>query len=907
MANNNQLTITQEKSNELVFLRDLLRSSPDVICTLDGAGHFLYVSAATASLWGYTPEELAGRHFSNFIVEEDRAATEAVAASVQKEGEVIDFENRYRCKNGAIMPMVWRARWDLQKQVIYAVGRDNSERKKITQQLAVQDRNLRRAYQVASLAWWEYSAAGEKFLFSDEMFLLLGLPVSESHELPFENYLSLVHPDDQSRIARIFCKEAIAPLPPAPESVFYYQHRLLKPSGEMIIVSQTSEIIRDTAGAITGFYGTAQDITESQYYHQLEKLEKQVLEMNSISVRSLQEMLSVYLLGIEALHYGMYCSIMEARGEQLYNVAAPNLPKDYLDAIDGISISDNIGSCGTAAFRKEKVIVTDILSDSRWESHRVYAAQHDLLACWSLPILDSNGEVMATFGCYYKQNKAPSAREENTIQRTGSILKIIFESYHREKALQESNQRYEMVTRATNDAIWDLDIERDETTWGEGFFTLFGHDYKKKHVGSDAVFSFVHPDDVERLQRSLANALAEEKTTWSEEFRFRKADGTYVYIVDKAILIRNESGKPIRMVGAAQDITARKEAEEERRLSEEHYRLLFHKSPIPKLIFEPVKLQLVSANEAAVATYGYEIADLPNLTMLDLVAEEEQASLAESLTLTGNGNHVTTIFSRHRKKDGTLLYVEMRKQQLEFNGKTHFLVSVIDMTEKLRLQQKLIEEKVTAQKEVARIIIDTQEKERSVIGKELHDNVNQLLTTAKLYVENIKHLPTQVEAFADKSIALLLRAINEIRFLSRQLVTPVIHDIGFEATLAELKDHYLSLGLFDMQLKTSLHETELSEELKLTLYRIVQEQLNNIVKYAKASHVTVSLLQENNILYLNISDNGVGFDPGKTAKGLGLRNIRNRAEAYKGNVAIESSPGAGCRLQAEFPLGGDLL
>ncbi|RYZ61174.1 MAG: PAS domain S-box protein, partial [Chitinophagaceae bacterium] len=651
MTIKNPSTITQKESDELVFLRDLLQFTPDVICTLDSTGHFLFVSAATTTLWGYSPEEMIGKHFSNFIVEEDRAATEAIAASVQIEGEVFDFENRYHCKNGTVTPMLWRACWDRQKRVIYAVGRDNAERKKITQQLAVQDRNLRRAYQVASLAWWEYSAAGEKFLFSDEMFLLLGLPVSESHELTFETYLSLVHPNDRSRIATIFCKESFGPLPLAPESVFHYQHRLLKPSGEMIIVSQTSECSRDTAGSITGFYGTAQDITESQYYHQLEKLEKDVLEMNSSSGRSLQEMLTVYLLGIEALHYGMYCSIMEARGEQLYNVAAPNLPEDYLETIDGISISDNIGSCGTAAFRKEKVIVTDILSDSRWESHRQHAERHNLLACWSLPILDTNGKVLATFGCYYKQNKAPSAREENTIQRTGNILKIIFESYHRQKALQESNQRYEMVTRATNDAIWDMDIERDETTWGEGFFTLFGHDYKTKHVGSDAVFSFVHPDDAGRVRDSINKALASGKTTWAEEFRFRKADGSYVYIIDKAVLIRDESGKPIRMVGAAQDISARKEAEEERKLSEEHYRLLFHKSPIPKLIFEPEKLQLVSANEAAVETYGYAIADLLNLTMLDLVAKEEQASLTKNLKLSSKGNHAATIFSRHRKKD----------------------------------------------------------------------------------------------------------------------------------------------------------------------------------------------------------------------------------------------------------------
>lgn len=903
MTRNNQATIYRNESDELHFLRDLLRYSPDVICTLDDDGRFLFVSAAAATLWGYSQEEITGFHFIHFILEEDQPASEAAAARVKKEGEIIDFENRYRCKNGGVMPMLWRARWDAEKQVIIAVGRDNTERKKIAQQMALQDRNLRRAYQVANLAWWEFDATGQKFLCSEEMFQLLGLQVPAEHELPLPAYLSLLHPDDRLAATNFFCNRDYVSTFSPPGNSFHLQHRLLKPSGDMITVSQTAERIHDEEGKVTGFHGTAQDITESQYYHQLEKLEREVLEMNAWSGRSMQEMLAVYMNGIEALHYGMYCTIMEVRGEQLYTVAAPNMPQDFLSTIEGIPVSDNIGSCGTAAFRKEKIIVTDILTDSRWASHLEHAARHNLLACWSLPILDSNGVVLATFGCYYKQSKAPSAREENTIQRTGHILKIIFESYHREKALRESNQRFEMVTRATNDAIWDLDIERDETTWGEGFNTLFGHDHTKKIVGSDAVFSFVHPDDVPRLRDSLARALESGITSWAEEFRFRKADGTYVHIIDKAVLIRDESGKPVRMVGAAQDITARKLAEEERRLSEEQYRLLFHKSPIPKIIFEPQSLKVVSANEAAEQTYGYAITDLLKLTMLDLVAEEEHACFAEAFKDSCNITSAASGYSRHRKKDGTLFYVDMCRQELSFRGKRHFLVSAIDMTEKLRLQQKLIEEKVTAQKEVARIIIDTQEKERSVIGKELHDNVNQLLTTAKLYVENIKHLPAQVEMFTDKSISLLLRAINEIRFLSRQLVTPVIHDIGFEATLAELKDHYLSLGRFDMELKTCLREDNLSEELKLTLYRIVQEQLNNIVKYAQATHVKVLLLQEDDHLRLQVADNGVGFDPQKTARGLGLRNIRNRADAYKGTVTIESAPGQGCQLLAEFPLG----
>ena len=206
------------------------------------------------------------------------------------------------------------------------------------------------------------------------------------------------------------------------------------------------------------------------------------------------------------------------------------------------------------------------------------------------------------------------------------------------------------------------------------------------------------------------------------------------------------------------------------------------------------------------------------------------------------------------------------------------------------------------EKAISKAIISTQEKERSEIGKELHDNVNQILTTVKLYIENIRDYPDHRMHFIDKSVMLAQRAINEIRMLSKQLVTPVMADLGFEATLSELTDHYKSLNLFDMNLHFAADEATIDKNMQLTIYRIMQEQLNNIVKYAGATEVFIKVMQQPQELEVLISDNGIGFDTSKTSGGLGLRNIEHRSQLFKGQLTLRSAAGAGCSLQIIFPL-----
>jgi len=335
-----------------------------------------------------------------------------------------------------------------------------------------------------------------------------------------------------------------------------------KKNGEIMFMNITGHLMDYNGRRVS--LALSHDITESLYYIELDKLEKNLLEMNAEGSKSLAEEMGIYLKGIESLHTGMICSIQLLKDQKLYNMASPTLPKEYLEAIEGAAIGANAGSCGTSAFLKQEVIVSDIANDIRWADYKEIAGRYDLKACWSHPIIDGNGIVMATFACYYREIKTPAEREENTVQRAVNILQVILESSRREQALNASNARFETATEATDDIIWDWDLETGAVYYSQNLKKLFGHPGGLNRDNLPFYIANVHPDDLDRVLLDPHDVRYGTMKNWTEEYRFKKANGEYSVIRDRAIVIRDENGLGVRMIGAMQNIT--KEKKEEQRL-----------------------------------------------------------------------------------------------------------------------------------------------------------------------------------------------------------------------------------------------------------------------------------------------------------------------------------------------------
>lgn len=304
----------------------------------------------------------------------------------------------------------------------------------------------------------------------------------------------------------------------------------------------------------------------------LESLEKQVLELNSKSDILLTEVLSRYVQGIETLFPEMHCAIMKVKNGRLYGWVAPSLPKEYQQQIDGIKIDDNMGSCGTAAFLKQTVIVADIANDVKWDGYQEIALASNLLACWSRPIVNSEGHVMATFAIYYNEVKEPNEDESNIIERASSLLQVILESRQYAEALRSNNELYDYVNKATNDAIYDWDIIRNNLEWGGAFFRLFGHQPDGEKFPIQRWAEMIHQSDLDPVTKSLREALRDTaETNWTAEYQFKRGDGTYAFIEENGYILRDSQGEAIRMIGVMRDISRRRAQELELKEHLERY------------------------------------------------------------------------------------------------------------------------------------------------------------------------------------------------------------------------------------------------------------------------------------------------------------------------------------------------
>lgn len=229
----------------------------------------------------------------------------------------------------------------------------------------------------------------------------------------------------------------------------------------------------------------------------------------------------------------------------------------------------------------------------------------------------------------------------------------------------------------------------------------------------------------------------------------------------------------------------------------------------------------------------------------------------------------------------------------------------LDITEQKMLEKKLATEEKEKKREIIQAIINAQEKERRELAYELHDNVNQILSSSKLMLDVVADSQQTNIEFVNRSNEYISEAIKELRRISHNLSPGILKDISLEAAIQDVVEQINNSGkLYICFRKRNYLKTDktIDEGIRLTILRIAQEQLNNIVKHAEAAEVTVQLFITKSKIVLSIKDDGKGFDVENTKRGLGLHNIFNRTEYYQGVVHLESEPGKGSLLKIEIPI-----
>jgi signal transduction histidine kinase len=267
---------------------------------------------------------------------------------------------------------------------------------------------------------------------------------------------------------------------------------------------------------------------------------------------------------------------------------------------------------------------------------------------------------------------------------------------------------------------------------------------------------------------------------------------------------------------------------------------------------------------------------------------------------------------RFKRMDNTYCYVRDRAHIVYDKGHiaSRMIGATHDITARRQAEIQLLEserilgrERLSKQKELTEAVLAGQELERANIGKELHDNLNQILGAAKMYIELAKTDDERREICLNKSSDLLVTVIDEIRRISKTLTIPGKHLMRIAESINILLDDLSRLTSIKITFtERGVDEESLSDKIRLDIFRIVQEQLNNIVKHAEATSATISLIRVNTHLVLQIVDNGKGCETKQEREGIGMVNIRTRVESHHGEFSVVSRPGAGFALTVTLPL-----
>jgi PAS domain S-box-containing protein len=365
---------------------------------------------------------------------EDAALGKQIIERASRDGKDFDLEHRLLMPDGSVkhVHIVAHAERDeLDELEFVGAVMDTTESKQTEEALRRSESYLAEAQRLTHTGSWAWRIERREALhLSEEWYRIFGID-PENTAVAWEERLLRIHPEDRHKWHEVIDRAI------AEKSDYDLEFRILFPDGTVKYIHGVGHPVLNASGDLVEFVGSSTDITERKRAEVLLAGEKRLFEMIARG-DSRELILECACLFVEELASGCLSSILllDTNGNCLRHGAAPSLPLAYTKAIDGAVIGPSVGSCGTAAYRAEPVIVCDIATDPLWVDFRDLALAHGLRACWSTPILSSAGKVLGTFAIYYREPRSPSTQELNVMERIVHLASIAIERKQAEEALE---------------------------------------------------------------------------------------------------------------------------------------------------------------------------------------------------------------------------------------------------------------------------------------------------------------------------------------------------------------------------------------------------------------------------------------------------------------------------------------
>ncbi|WP_421889149.1 PAS domain S-box protein [Marinoscillum sp.] len=850
--------VTAQKLAEKKILEEkdlsdnILNSLPGVFYLYNQEGKFYRWNDNFKTVTGYSDAEISVMHPIQFFHEDQHALLTEKISNVFISGED-NVEADFLLKNAQRVPYYFTgiAIQYNGETCLMGVGIDISEKVSAEQSLQKSHKQLTTAQEIAKLGYWEWNWDTHEIFWSDEMYKICGSP-KENGPIPEEIFKTMIHPDDRQKVADD--RKAITNDGTQRETEF----RFLRDNGETCFLQSVSNITFDDNGRFVRAEGTLQDVTEAK---------KRELKLQH--------------------SYERFNLIAKATNDALFEWC-PSSDKAWWSEshylLFGFDPQD-----GLPTF--EEWLVKIHPEDQVKVMDKLDQIQNKKATGWTDEIrykVAPNEYGILLIRCF-----AFMAAPDEQLKIMGSFLDLT-ESKKAEEMVRMSNERYELISKVTNDAVWDWNIVHNTLLGNDQLYTFYGKNKTTDFLNDDSFFSRVHPDDVDGLKKSMSNALRNGRDSITEEYRFRHTDGTYRYILDRSYVMFDDHGIPVRMLGAMQDVTDQKKTEKE--LQQLSNRLILATTSASMGIFD---WDIVN-NKMVWNEYMFDMYEVP-LGNFKHSYNDWIKSIHPRDVASFEARVKEAMKTGHFNEKFRVVWANHQIRHIEASA----IVTMNDHGEPISMigVSRDITESVTAEQKIAKAIINTQEEERYELGQELHDNIIQLLVASVMNLNHLQSLPEFEHQCIDKAHNYTDTAIHEIRKLSHRLAPSNMEETPLEDALNKLLQSINSNDQYHISFDAIIApEVELSPLLKINIYRILQEQLNNIIKHSQASKLDFCFQANEFKVQMIIQDDGKGFSPKEAIEGIGLNNIKRRVEMFNGNMEINSQPGEGCQIIIEIPM-----
>jgi PAS domain S-box-containing protein len=475
-----------------------------------------------------------------------------------------------------------------------------------------------------------------------------------------------------------------------------------------------------------------------------------------------------------------------------------------------------------------------------------------------------------------------------------------------EQQKEFDSNNFKALINNTHDLMWSVDREFKLITFNDAFKKDLEQKVGKTFTPGEYILSHLFNEDlIERFKMLYQRALAGESFTVIDHF-----NPTAESWIEISFYPINQDGAIIGTACFSRDITERKKAEEALMKSEMRLNEAQAVTHLSNWEIDLIKNKHTWSDEM------YRILDLnkteviPSTELFLSFIHPDDAVAAQKIVRDAfdNFNDSKIDFSFVIKDDQKRYgHIEWRFE-FDESGKPCRLFGILqDITERKEaeknlklLEKKIQEQKILEQNKIARAIITGQEKERNYIAQELHDNINQILAGSKMFLSVAGKKNAEIKEVVKYPMELIDSSIEEIRLLSQKLVIPQ-KSIKLNKLVEGLLNTLSENTTVQTSLTYTIPDATIGDDLKLNIYRIIQEQLNNIHKYADAKNVKIVMMLKSGFISVSITDDGKGFNTHLQRKGIGISNIIYRAECFSGKVSIKSSPGKGCKIQVKIP------